>query len=804
VVKFLVMLACAAALRGAAGEEKAAAYAQQVARVTLDVQSCHRVRDLAFQREDLKIYLNEGYLMFSDEVGGRRLAAVFVADGPTGDAEIIVMPPYRSERASLARFTKSPNLSEHFTAAVFLFTDNTAQELLAAIAGGVPQPAPEVGATLASAYTNTVRNLASSFIVRLVMDQLATRPDSGFFYAAVSGRRLGNFDFIYDPVQPDSVTLGQLVTRDGLQFFDMWASFPARSFRNNRRQRLAQQVELQRVEIDTALAPDLAVTVSTRLHLRAGEDPVQVLPFDLTRRMTVAEVLVDNVPVEVFSRESLRASLVRGTENETYLAVLPEALQPGSEHVLEVKHSGRVVEEAGNGVYFVSARTNWYPGIGFAFAPYDLTFRYPKELQLVATGSLVEERLDGDLRVMRRTTSSPVRFAGFNLGNYQKSAATSAGVAIDVYANRRVETALQPRGAEIVVLPQPTVRGNARRPLTTTTLPPPPAPNPTHRLEDLAKDVAEAVEFMSTHFGPPPLKTLTVAPIPGAFGQGFSGLVYLSTLAYLDPASRPASVRTQYQQVFFSELLHAHESAHQWWGNLVTSGGYRDDWLMEALANYSALLLLEKKKGPKALSAVLDEYRSHLLLRFPGAGTVESAGPVVWGTRINSSQTPGAARTIMYEKGSWILHMLRARLGDASFLKLLGETASRYRFKPLSTAEFQTLAASYMPPGADDRNLEMFFDQWVYATGVPALRLEYKVAGKAPRLRVEVRVTQSDVPEDFTTSVPVEIQLPNKRSIVKWVRTSNEEATLSVEVPAVPTRVTLDPSNSILALRARS
>ena len=99
------------------------------------------------------------------------------------------------------------------------------------------------------------------------------------------------------------------------------------------------------------------------------------------------------------------------------------------------------------------------------------------------------------------------------------------------------------------------------------------------------------MEFMSANFGPPPLKTLTVSPIPGTFGQGFPGLLYLSTLAYLKPEDLPMAVRTDSQRRFFSELLHAHETAHQWWGNLVTSGSYQDDWLMEALANYSATAL---------------------------------------------------------------------------------------------------------------------------------------------------------------------------------------------------------------------
>ena len=55
-------------------------------------------------------------------------------------------------------------------------------------------------------------------------------------------------------------------------------------------------------------------------------------------------------------------------------------------------------------------------------------------------------------------------------------------------------------------------------------------------------------------------------------------------MAYLEPEDRPEEARDAYQEYFYSEILHAHEAAHQWWGNVVTTTGYQDGWLMEALA----------------------------------------------------------------------------------------------------------------------------------------------------------------------------------------------------------------------------
>ena len=94
---------------------------------------------------------------------------------------------------------------------------------------------------------------------------------------------------------------------------------------------------------------------------------------------------------------------------------------------------------------------------------------------------------------------------------------------------------------------------------------------------------------------------------------------------------------------------------------------------MEALANYSALLYLERRRGVKALDSVLDGYRKRLLAEATEGRTRESMGPIIWGTRLVSSQAPDAWQAIVYEKGSWIMHMLRRRLGDDRFFAVLAE-----------------------------------------------------------------------------------------------------------------------------------
>jgi aminopeptidase N len=256
--------------------------------------------------------------------------------------------------------------------------------------------------------------------------------------------------------------------------------------------------------------------------------------------------------------------------------------------------------------------------------------------------------------------------------------------------------------------------------------------------------------------------------------------------------------------LFFDELLEVHETAHQWWGAQVTSAGYRDDWLMEALANYSALLYLEKTKGRRVMDAMLDEYRTELLTRGDNGETIDTAGPIVMGSRLESSLEPRAWRAITYGKGSWIIHMLRLRMGDQRFFSMLGEIIKRYGRGEITTENFRALASEFLPPRSDDPKLENFFDQWVYGTGIPSLKLSYAVKAKGARWMVDGTLTQSDVPADFEALAPVEIQLPRGRDgtlprpIVRWVRASDEPVTFTVDLPQAPAKVTLDPHNGVL------
>lgn len=805
--RLLAIVALIAALPCPAGAQPrtAAQLGREILSAGLDPAECYRVRDLEITQDEARIYLTDGYLMFGKSVKGAPLTAVFSADTDGGDAEVLLLPPDRSERRSMAAYTGAPNLNEHFTQAAFIFTDSTAQSLLEQIGSAGAKKVPDLGAVMSERWGSVVANLLVGFESRIVLDLLTPGTRRGFFEAVIQGNKLGNFDVISDSRAYESLMAGQVTNRKGMTWWDTWSSFVGRSHKGRPSPRPEEEILSYRIE--ATLDSALSLHCVTRIRIRTTEESRNVIPLDLSGHMRATSAKIDGVPAEVYQRESLRSGLVQNNGNELLMVLPATPLEPRSEHEIEITHEGKVILEAGHDVYFVSARGSWYPSRGLQFARFDVTYRYPKGLDLVSAGQVKEDRVEGEQRITRRVPDGPVRLLGFNLGRYQRKELERAGITIEICANKQLEDALRPRAVE-VPLPFTEIGRTPRRraPIAgPDTLQPTavPVPSPVNQLTRLATHVEAATEFYRSRFGDPPVKRIEVSPVPGKFGQGFSGMIYLPTLNYLEPVAASTSAAAK-DQMFFRDLLLAHEVAHQWWGNIVTTASYHHEWLMEALANYSAVMYMEtvvsgdKKLGAKAIETALELYRKELFLKGPDGETAESEGPVVQGRRLEGSNNPNASTAVLYGKGTWIMQMIRRRLGDERFLKMLGELRRRYEWKVLDTESFRALCAEFLPPGSPDPKLEAFFDQWVYGTGVPSLKLTYSVKGKPGAYKLTGTVTQSDVPEDFSIPVPVEIQAARGKPGVQIVRTSSEPVQFSVNVGTPTAKAVLDPGWSVL------
>jgi hypothetical protein len=749
-LSLLMLVAVLAPLGLWAQAPSAASLAGDLRGLSLDPKETYHVRDVQISRGDIKLYLNEGTLSFATGVVGRTVAAVFTTAGvDAGDAEVLVMPTSASERASLATYTGSPNLDEHFDSAVFLFTDGTRDEVLRQLERGTVRRTPEVAAKLAPDWNQTLRNLAGDLDIPLMASLLNDdRPEAGVFYGLIQGRNLHGFDVIYQPHEPEPVEVGRVVTVGNTPRFRVWTSFVPR----RRAVALAPPVRLSDFRIDATVHRDLSLSATTRFHAQFEAGGQRALMLDVSNRMKVTAATVDGQRAEVYQATSIRGS--DEMEVSPFLVVMPQPFAEKQSVEVEIEHQGSVIDDDGEGVYYVAARNVWFPHRPDDFASFDLTFRCPENLRLVATGELVSEDVNGGIRVVHRKTRAPVRYAGFNLGDFESASADRPPFHVECFANRGLM-------ARVTAAENPGLNG---------------ANTDGQRLREMAADAGNILDEYAKQWGPLPITNIAVSPIPGTFGQGFPGLIYLSMLSYLRENERPQSIREPLLDAFFSDILLPHEIAHQWWGNFVTANDYRSEWLMEALANYVALQRLKERRGAAALNAVLSNYQAELS-RIGGNGKpVDAAGPVDMGVRLREAENPDSWRVITYDKGSWILHMLHERLGDGNFSALLKAAVAEFNKKPITSDAFRQLASRFVPEGVPDRSLELFFDSWVYGTGIPKLSLVAGAAGSG-----EMTLKQEGVSGEFAVDVPVVIvHAGGGRKEVKWVRSSSEGTTFDV------------------------
>ena len=271
--------------------------------------------------------------------------------------------------------------------------------------------------------------------------------------------------------------------------------------------------------IDTTIYADLSQSSVTEVEVSFQRGPVRAIELQISSRMLVSGASVDGEPAEVFQHNSVRNE--SGLMMTPFVIVTKRMLEPGKTHTVVIRHEGNVVQQTETGVYYVADRNAWFPHIGTDLAQFDLTFRCPRTLGVVSTGELIDEHFasgaDGEQRVVHRKTRVPGRFAGFNVGEFESVSVDHGSYRVECFGNRALF-------AKIAASRAATGSGASVSA---------PADIATERLTEMSANVAQIVDEYSKEWGPLPLKHIAVSPIPGYFGQGFPGLIYLSTLSYM-------------------------------------------------------------------------------------------------------------------------------------------------------------------------------------------------------------------------------------------------------------------------------
>jgi hypothetical protein len=653
-----------------------------------------------------------------------------------------------------------------------------------------------------------VAQLNPSYTLRILFDQLSSNPKP-CFYAEMDGEATGPFDVVLDWQRDEQFLLGQVHKGGSNAFYDVWTSH-----RIPDSPLLPAAFRALHYSLDTTISSHNSLEGAASIRLRAESGAERVLAFQLSRTLAIDSVTTaQGESLAFFQNEgmSLQERSVRG--NDYLQVVFPQPPAKGQEFTLNFHYRGNVIQDAGNGVLFVGARESWYPHFGDSseFSSYDLLFRWPRKLRLIATGAKLDEREEGDFLVGRWKSEKPMSVAGFNLGEYASASVSSGTRSIDIYANRQLEDELSKRLAMQEVENLAPSSGHFGASSTGHSVAPPiPAPSPADALKQLGKEIDSSIRFYEAFSGPFPFHDLSVSQIPGTFGQGWPGLLYVSTYSFLtSEAQRRAGLSITWQE-HYTQLVPYHEVAHQWWGNVVAWSSYRDQWIDEAIANYVALLFADTKKNPDhTLHVWLARYREQLVDKRPGATEAPGdIGALALGTRLNSSKSPSAYEDIVYSKGSWIMHMLRemlresgAKNPDARFNALLQTLVKKYAYHALSTNDLRHEVEAVMTPAMDlegGRSMEWFFEEWVRGTGVPHYRVEFTAHHTEKGYEIRGKLLQSRVPRSFIASVPLYASGAGHGTFLANIVAAGPETSFHFVAASAPRKIIVDPQMTLL------
>lgn len=755
-------------------EELAARYTQLRA-VALDPNRAAVVENVVLPIGGAEFRFKDGVLHLFQPIGGRVAGAVFVGNG-----SLALTPPNDFEKRQIRRFLDGrTEVDESFSDVVILSTDGALAKLIAELKWDAASTTTARAADALNGFRDRFREDRQANIWARVAAGLCS-DSASLFFADVHGAK-NRFLFSVDGQDEEEVNLYHY---SGKNIFDVWTSYTLPG-RPNAKSRAFIDTIGTKLDVTVEKSGRLGGTAEIEFTaLMAGP---RILAVRLAPTLRVSSVSLDGVDLKFIQEDKKK--------DADLWVILPKPLVQGQKYLMNVAYEGdEVVYKAGPGNFFVGERTRWYPKLdvpGQIFndrALYRMRFYSPKELSLVATGKLVQRKVEGKTEVSDWDTVIPFTVVGFNFGRFKTKSAKEGAIEVASFANLDLNDDLQ----AIDMLNAIPGIDPARRTASITTG----GLNTSGMIDSILVEARNSLRVYSAYFGPLPFNAVSMTQQPMAgYGQSWPTLVFMPYTAFLDGTmknqlgmNRDRGVRQFFEQVA------AHEVSHQWWGHLVTPKLSGDVWLSEGFAEYSGGLVVQFVKGEKNFRNFLDYLKEQITAPLERSTTkAYEAGPISLGPRVESEKTEGAYTPIVYAKGAYVMHMLRMLMydfggkGDGAFIAMMKDFASTYAGKDASTDDFQAIVTKH-----SGRDTSWFFNQWVHGVEFPKISIQYSVTPNEKGAVFQGTVSQAGVSQDFVSVIPVRMLFGKGGGTARIVVQGPSEP-FKIQLPAAPTDIEFNP-----------
>ncbi|MBE0570681.1 MAG: hypothetical protein IH618_03980 [Ignavibacteriaceae bacterium] len=677
--------------------------------------------EIIFHKDVGNFKLQEGILYKCSDYRGVFCAMVFIGKG-----EYSFSPPTEIEKKQLFRFYETENFQMNFKELFLLFDDSTYDEITADLT-----------------FQNTKSKKAEDYIKNCVkyfkdgniaesrtdfLRSVMVEGRNGFFYAQIQERSSEPVFFQINPFNSEEVyfmrrgksvsdflheVINQFVAqKKSLEKY--YTQKPDRYF-----------LDLISYKIESTIEDDLEFSTMCILDFKSLEKQQQWIMFYL-----YDELIVDSVKWE----DGSATKFVNKEESgEIWIKCKNDYLK-GHQHNLTIYYHGDLLEKNELSWIYLKSSIYWYPRYdNRTKVPFGLIFHTPAEYDFVSVGNLVNKTVNDDVLTTTWFCQNPVSNVSFNIGNFEIFESKlenlpDINVYISKYGHRQISSYLLQLGIQSM----------------------------SDASEYIAHDALYSTKLFTELFGKLSINSINITETPYMHGEAFPGLIHLSWSTV---------VQTDFKGE--DEIFRAHEVAHQWWGIGVDFDSYHDQWLSEGFAQYSGIWYLQAVKNDNDLFFdILINWKDAILnVREYLFGSGQEAGPIWLGYRTSSSDTPGDYNLIVYKKGAWVIHMLRAMLLDLNTMnedrmkKMIREFYETYKNNCASTVDFKKIVDKHF--GED---MSWFFNQYVYGTDIPLYKVAYKTdRTEDGKIKISVRVRQEDVDENFKMYVPIKLVLANDK-----------------------------------------
>jgi hypothetical protein len=740
------------------------------------------VKGLMLKRDRAEMTFN-GIFYFPVAIDGHVTGAVFIGEGKFS-AEV---PPSEFEKANVKRLLGSDMVQSDFKTAVFRFSDDTFERLGQAVnAGGVAEQAQKIAGEIdARILKQTGANLPARIVLSILNQE-----NPGFFFANFDGGRRGRFSLLLDyqdriPVANFDINAGEkgliFSYRDDMSN-EVWMAFyglddyqrgtVAYSDVNDLIDITHYDLALDLTDYKKRTGMAARIRAQTRFgHLRAipfhiGEDLAESDNLRLRKQMRLKQARLGGAEVP-FTQEDWEGG---------FTIFIPGDAPSGQTLEFSFVLEGDLMYDAETcDCHYPRSNETWYPRHGYLDrATFDLVFRHPKKFKIASGGLRLTEEADPDDK-------------GLMLTHYQIDKA----VPLLTFAMAPFERHSQMVKWEQGGLGDPI-------PVEFNSLP---GSVMAIKEDFILAEMDNSLRFFTTMFGRYPYSSFSAAFHPFNFGQGFPTLLMIPNT---DRASK-------YTYVFI-----AHETSHQWWGDIVSWRSYRDQWLSEGFAEYSGILYTEKRAGFGAGSELIHGLRESLkaapgIEGGIGKGRLVDVGPIILGHRLSTRKTRGAYQALIYNKGALVLRMLHFLFSDPlsgqgdPFFNMMTDFVNRYHDKFASTDDFRLVANEHFAKSPIAvryhlNNLDWFFDQWVYHTELPSYHMDYQLQDQPDgKVLLTGTITQENAPDDWIMPLPILMSFGGKQEGRATVLAHGPTAPFQFRLPVRPQKVELDPHHWVLS-----